>query len=96
LSNDGQHPTSDQVEWFEFRSAHRREQSPAWGERWSRLFGDVRAPDASLLYVDRHSDLNTPQTTTDGPLDFTDSPLAEDTGGRNTGPTLASIAEPAR
>jgi arginase len=29
-----------------------------------------RAPDASLLYVDRHSDLNTPATTTDGALDW--------------------------
>jgi arginase len=146
----------------------------------------ARASDASLLYVDRHSDLNTPQTTTDGSLDwmgvahllgvpgtipelrdalgplplltpdrlhlfgidpgastpserairdglglamttsaalvdnpagaaslalatlglgplavhldvdvldFTDAPLAEDTGGRNTGPTLAAVAE---
>lgn len=145
-----------------------------------------RAPDASLLYIDRHSDLNTPQTTTDGALDwmglahlldvpgalpelrdalgpaplltpehvhllgvvpsastpgerrirdalglqmtvsddlahdpraaaaralealgpgpivahvdvdvldFTDAPLAEDTGGRNTGPTLAALTE---
>jgi arginase len=145
-----------------------------------------RATEASLLYVDRHSDLNTPQTTTDGSLDwmglahllgvpgtvselrdalgpapllrpdrvhlfgidtdastpgerairdglglavttsdavadnpteaasralamlgagplavhldvdvldFTDAPLAEDTGGRNTGPTLAQVAE---
>ena len=29
-----------------------------------------REPDASLLYIDRHSDLNTPQTTTDGALDW--------------------------
>lgn len=28
-----------------------------------------RAPDTGLLYVDRHSDLNTPTTTTDGALD---------------------------
>jgi arginase len=26
-------------------------------------------------------------------LDFTDAPLAEDTGGRNTGPTLGQVAE---
>lgn len=26
-------------------------------------------------------------------LDFTDAPLAEDTGGRNTGPTLTAVAE---
>lgn len=145
-----------------------------------------REPDACLLYVDRHSDLNTPTTTTDGALDwmgiahllavpgsipdlrdalgsaplltpdrlhllgiapdastqgerdsreglgmsittsaelaadptgvteralsalgpgplavhldvdvldFTDAPLAEDTSGRNTGPTLAAVAE---
>jgi arginase len=29
-----------------------------------------RAPDAALLYIDRHSDLNTPATTTDGALDW--------------------------
>jgi arginase len=29
-----------------------------------------RSPDSSLLYVDRHSDLNTPTTTTDGSLDW--------------------------
>jgi arginase len=26
-------------------------------------------------------------------LDFTDAPLAEDTGGRNTGPSLDAVAE---
>ena len=26
-------------------------------------------------------------------LDFTDAPLAEDTGGRNTGPTLAAVTK---
>ncbi|MFF1635354.1 arginase family protein [Leifsonia sp. NPDC058248] len=29
-----------------------------------------RAPDAALLYIDRHSDLNTPATTTNGALDW--------------------------
>ncbi|MFF1876659.1 arginase family protein [Leifsonia sp. NPDC058230] len=30
----------------------------------------ARAPDAGLVYMDRHSDLNTPETTTDGALDW--------------------------
>ena len=30
----------------------------------------ARSPDAGLVYMDRHSDLNTPETTTDGALDW--------------------------
>src|SRR5580692_1355728 len=95
----------------------------------------LRAGPPGLLYVDRHYDLNTPQSITDGALDwmglahalalpgcvddladafgylppgplavhidvdvldFTDAPLAENTDGRNSGPTLDQAGEALR
>ena len=40
-----------------------------------------------VLYVDRNYDINTPESTND-----TDAPLAENTDGRNSGPTLDQVA----
>ncbi|WP_431278897.1 arginase family protein [Leifsonia poae] len=41
----------------------------------------ARAPDAGLVYMDRHSDLNTPDTTTDGALDWMGLALLLDVPG---------------